>query len=486
MLAKQLSRNMQKQDLETTEEEKIAIALPYGCQLGEYRVLNTLGQGGFGITYRAEHIATGKKVVIKENLPAAYSHRHDSSLTIAPTGSGKEKELFEWALERFLDEARLLAQLNHPNIVRVTDAFTALGTAYYVMEQIDGGELYKESPEPKDITEQWLHPVLVDILQALEYVHSCGLMHRDIKPNNILLDRNQRAILIDFGTARSLLSERSATMLESPGYTPLEQLQSHGAKGPWVDIYSLGATCYKLITGNNPPRCLDRLSDPDPCTPLATQPELQNRFSAEFLQGIDRALSLKHTARWQSATEWLNYLNNKNVPEQTEIKVTPIDLPQQQLTATTQSIAFPPPPQSHPTPTAPNLPPFYSTPLQKSPTPTAPQPIPPPPLPIGSAKKSGTSKGGSRLEWWISMLIAFIILAIAHNNQAEELGNGLFLLIYFVASWRRARNMGIRPIWGVLWIVATFVVSSIIPTILLLVIIIPGLIKGRKSKEVQE
>ncbi len=480
---------MQKQDLETIEKENTGIALPYGCHLGNYRVLNTLGQGGFGITYRAEHIATGRMVVIKENYPAAYSHRYDTSLTIVPTGSDKEKEIFEWALERFLDEARLLAQLNHPNIVRVTDAFTALGTAYYVMEQIEGGELYKAAPEPKDITEQWLCPVLLDILHALEYVHGCGLMHRDIKPDNILLDRNNHAILIDFGTARSLLSERSATMIESPGYTPLEQLQSHGAKGPWVDIYGLGATCYKLITGNTPPRCLDRLSDPDPCISLAAQPELQERFSTEFLQAIDRALALNHTDRWQSAAEWLACINNKEVPEQSEIHVTPIDLTPQLQPATSQSITFPPPPQPNPTPTVPNLPTLYSAPPQKNPTPTAPQPIPFPPISIGSARKNAPHKGGSRIEWWISMIAVIIVAAISCFNEIA-LTIGLFVsaLIYFVASWRRARNMGIHPVWGLFWIVPFMLLAAVtgLAWILLLAVILPGVIKGRKKTEEQK
>ena len=112
--------------LPTTQKCEINIALPRGCRLGNYRVLDTLGQGGFGITYLAEYIPSGKRVVIKENMPAGFSYRQESTLTVAPTGSGEEQKLYNWALKRFLEEAQLLAELNHPNIVQVTEAFTAL------------------------------------------------------------------------------------------------------------------------------------------------------------------------------------------------------------------------------------------------------------------------------------------------------------------------------------------------------------------------
>lgn len=389
---------MQEND-STTRLGNISIALPVGCKLGHYRVLDTLGQGGFGITYLAERIPDGKRVVIKENMPAAYSHRSDTSLTVAPTGTGEEKEIFDWALERFLEEAQLLAELNHPNIVQVTEAFTALGTAYYVMEHIEGDMLHKAAPAPGEITEQWLRPVLCDILQALNYVHGCGLLHRDIKPNNILLERTGRAVVIDFGTARSLLSDRSATVLESPGYSPLEQLQTNGAKGPWIDIYALGATCYRLLTGQNPPRSLDRLGDEDCCPPLALNPDLRTRFSTAFLQGIDRALSLSYKKRWQSTSEWLNGMNSTVEPASADIPITPINLPlrkkahisqQNQPAQSTPPVAPPPLPQSTSLPPLPPLPQSTSVPLPPLPQSTSLPPlpplpqstsVPPPPLP---------------------------------------------------------------------------------------------------------
>ena len=294
-----------------SDDSEITIALPSGFLLGDYRIIRSLGQGGFGITYLAQNITNKKSVVIKENMPAAFSHRSEGTMRITPTGGGEVEQFFNWALERFLEEADTLTRLHHPNIVEVGESFTALGTAYYVMEYINGAELHIAAPPHHEIDEAWLRPILRKLLEALEYVHSCELLHRDIKPNNILLDKRGEPTLIDFGTARSLVSERSATMVESPGYSPLEQLQQHSKKGPWIDIYSLGATMYCLLTGQNPPRSIDRLTDTDPCIILAQDSSLRQRFSKQFLSSIDKAMSMKYTMRWQTAREWLQSIDDR-------------------------------------------------------------------------------------------------------------------------------------------------------------------------------
>ena len=209
-------------------------------------------------------------------------------------------------LARFVEEARLLAGLQHPNIVSVLGAFEALGTAYYVMPWVGGQELHKAAPPASEITEAWLLPVLRALLDALGYLHSCNIYHRDVKPANILLAEDGAPVLIDFGTARLIISERSATQVGTPGYSPVEQLSARGKRGPWTDVYSLGATCYRLITGTRPPEATDRLSeDDDSLISLAKQAELRGRFSAEFLATIDKALELRAKSRWQTAAEWL-------------------------------------------------------------------------------------------------------------------------------------------------------------------------------------
>ena len=262
-----------------------------------------LGQGGFGITYLAVDCRTNAQVVIKENLPTFYAVRDDATLYVRPLAVEDAVENYTHTLRRFVDEARILAHLNHPNIVRVLDAFEALGTAYYVMPYIEAKELHRVIPT-EAVNEAWLLPILTALLSALDYLHGQNLLHRDLKPGNILLQADGTPILIDFGTARALQTERSATMVGTPGYTPLEQITPHGKRGPWTDIYALGATCYRLITGVLPPQAVERIDVEDPYRPLASRAELLTRFSPALLGSIDKALSVRANARWQSAREW--------------------------------------------------------------------------------------------------------------------------------------------------------------------------------------
>ena len=286
------------------------IALPVGLELGRYRLLRKVGKGGFGITYLAEHKLSHELVVIKENLPTFYAYRDKDSLHVYPLDDGSAATDYAHTLVRFVEEARTLARLNHPNIVRVYEAFEALGTAYYVMPLVTGKELHKAAPATVD--EDWLLPILKSILQALNYLHGENLLHRDIKPNNIILREDGTPILIDFGTARALQAEHSSTLIGTPGYTPLEQITPHGKRGPWTDLYALGATCYRLITGECPPQVTERIDDEDIFRPLATRSGLKRRFSAGLLRSIDKALALRTKNRWQSAKEWLDELKKSD------------------------------------------------------------------------------------------------------------------------------------------------------------------------------
>ncbi len=309
------------------------LALPVGVELGQYRIIRKLGQGGFGITYLAEVIGSGEQVVIKENLPSFCALRDRTTLQVEATAPDDELQEYAKYLEQFVNEARLLAKLNHPNIVKVLGAFEALGTAYYVMPWVGGKELQTASPAPGAITEKWLLPILRTMLSTLEYLHGNNIYHRDVKPANILLTEDGRPVLIDFGTARAIISDRSATHVGSPGYSPIEQLRSRGKRGPWTDVYSLGATCYRLITGERPPDALDRMEeDDDPLLPLAPRAKLRGRFSPAFLATIDKALALRGKDRWQTAAEWLAALpvpEPQPAPEQAspttpDIATTPI------------------------------------------------------------------------------------------------------------------------------------------------------------------
>ncbi len=285
----------------------IAPVLPVGFVLRDYKIIQTIGRGGFGITYLAEEEITERLVVVKENYPAEVSFRDMISYEVTPSGRDR-KESYDWALTRFLDEAKVLARLNHPNIVPIRTAFKALGTAYYVMPHVEGTELHKAAPARDTITAEWLQPVLEKLLSALDYLHAQGLIHRDIKPTNILVTKSGEPILIDFGTARAQESTHTHTKIGTPGFMPFEQFSAKGKRGPWTDLYALGATCYRLITGQVPPDAIERMMD-DEYLPLAGMAELSTRFPQSLLSSIDKALNMPARERWQNAQEWLTALH---------------------------------------------------------------------------------------------------------------------------------------------------------------------------------
>jgi formylglycine-generating enzyme required for sulfatase activity len=302
-------------------------ALPAGTRIEEFVIERVLGSGGFGITYLARDTALGRQVVIKENLPVQFCYRDTHSLTVAPRHShGEDAENFQWSLENFSKEAAMLASLDHPGIVRVHRSFQAFGTAYFVMPFVEGMALDElaKSRQGKPFSEEELRGLLERVLGALGYLHDRGIYHRDIKPGNLLITHEGIPVLIDFGSARQRLSERSMTVVESPGYTPFEQLQTRGNIGPWSDLYALGATLVKLMTGEAPPKTNDR-SFGDPWRPLLDRADLAGKFSVGFLKGIDRSLKLQIEERWQDAGAWRAALRGETVAQ--PVAATPEHVP---------------------------------------------------------------------------------------------------------------------------------------------------------------
>ncbi len=292
-------------------------ALPAGTRLEEFVIERVLGSGGFGITYLARDTRLDRRVVIKENLPAQFCFRDTHSLTVAPRHThGEDADNFRWSLENFSKEAAMLASLDHPGIVKVLRSFEAFGTAYFVMPFVEGRALDELASrrEGKPFSETELRRLLERVLDALAYLHDRGIYHRDIKPGNILMTTDGLPVLIDFGSARQRLSDRSMTVIESAGYTPFEQLQSRGNVGPWSDLYALAATLVKVMTGEAPPNANDR-SFGDPWQPLANNPALAGKFSKPLLRCLDRALKLPIEERWQSAEDWKAGLGHAVVPE---------------------------------------------------------------------------------------------------------------------------------------------------------------------------
>jgi len=278
-------------------------ALPAGTRLEEFVIERVLGSGGFGITYLARDTSLGRQVVIKENLPVQFCFRDTHSLTVAPRHThGEDADNFKWSLENFSKEAAMLASLHHPGIVQVLRSFQAFGTAYFVMPFVEGVTLdellVSRRAKGREFSEDELRGILERALDGLAHLHDRGIYHRDIKPGNILVTNDGIPVLIDFGSARQRLSERSMTVVESAGYTPFEQLQSRGNVGPWSDLYALAATLVKVMTGEAPPKTNDR-SFGDPWIPLLGRADTAGRFSDGFLSGIDRSLKLP-SKRWCS------------------------------------------------------------------------------------------------------------------------------------------------------------------------------------------
>jgi serine/threonine protein kinase len=297
-------------------------ALPAGTRVEEFLIERVLGSGGFGITYLARDTRLDRQVVIKENLPVQFCFRDTHSLTVAPRHShGDDAENFKWSLENFSKEAAMLASLDHPGIVKVLRSFEAFGTAYFVMPFVEGmalDELVKaRAGEP--FSEKEIRGLVERVLDALGYLHDRGIYHRDIKPGNILITNDGVPVLIDFGSARQRLSERSMTVVESPGFTPFEQLQSRGNVGPWSDFYALAATLAKILTGEAPPKANDRAFD-DPWVPLSDRPNLKGRYSSALLISVDRAFAARPGDRWQDTGEWLGALiGGRHEPQQATI-----------------------------------------------------------------------------------------------------------------------------------------------------------------------
>jgi serine/threonine protein kinase len=280
--------------------ERSPLFLPHGTLLADtYRIGRVLGRpGGFGVTYLAWDIHLQNKVAVKEYLPRDMAGRGSDSLNVFPHVPD-QKATFEFGLEQFLTEARMIAKFDHPHIVRVRNFFRSYGTAYLVMDFYEGRSLgdylshVEQAVEPKAAAR-----LLAHILEGLHYVHDHGVLHRDVKPHNIYLASNGRSILLDFGSARHAAGERveSMSVVLSEGYAPLEQYQKNSVQGPWTDIYGVAATLYRMLKGRSPPAALDRLGED------ALQKDLD--FSPELNKVMQKALAVHPEQRYASALEF--------------------------------------------------------------------------------------------------------------------------------------------------------------------------------------
>lgn len=282
--------------------------LPNGHTLHGYRIMQTLGAGGFGITYLAEEKSLERRVVLKENFPDSLCHRESGTLDVVLSSPERGDETFIWAHNNFMREARLLASLDHPNIAKVYSFFSAHRTSYYVTEYIEGksfADVVQDYNSHKlAIPQEALLGVMIRVLDALDYLHQRNLLHRDIKPDNILINRQGLPILIDFGAAREEFGDSDSSIVESMGFSPSEQSSPDGNMGPWTDLYAFGATLYYVLTGNCLPGCRQRDLF-DTADPITEHPSLSKQFDKRILQSIHRAIRPAISERYQSAAEWI-------------------------------------------------------------------------------------------------------------------------------------------------------------------------------------
>lgn len=287
--------------------------LPPGTQLAEFTVSGVIGEGGFGIVYRAEDRALRRTVAIKEYMPSALAARLADTRVVVK--SEQHRETFEIGLKSFINEARLLAQFDHPALVKVFRFWAANGTAYMAMPLYEGGTLkqaLKRMGTQPD--EAWLKKLLVPLLDAIELLHQADCLHRDIAPDNVLMgpgstESTPRPVLLDFGAARRVLGgvhgnvTQALTVILKPGYAPIEQYDEiPGMKqGPWTDLYALGAVIHTAIHGRPPPPSVGRLVQ-DAWVPLSHS--AAGRYSAGFLAAVDAVLAARPEARPRSVVQW--------------------------------------------------------------------------------------------------------------------------------------------------------------------------------------
>ena len=281
-------------------------ALPAGTVLREWRIDDVLGVGGFGIVYKAKGIYFNELVAIKEYFPSSISER-DSEATVVPIDSEAE-EVHALGLKKFVEEAKLLWNLStptrHPNIVSVRSLFEIHGTAYIVMDFEDGVSMSHMLRQGRRFNERSLWNILRPIAEGLATAHRVGVLHRDIKPPNILINEDNRPVLIDFGSARFDTADATSTKVtfHTPPYAAIEQYVKIYPQGPWTDIYALGVVMYECITGEKPPEVLERLHA-GLGTPLAGGK--WPGYSKRFLTAIDAAMAVKPEDRPQLISDWL-------------------------------------------------------------------------------------------------------------------------------------------------------------------------------------
>lgn len=289
--------------------------LPVGTRLGEFEVVDLIGEGGFGIVYLAFDHSLERHVAVKEYMPSGLVARNrDMHVTVT---SPAHRDTFNTGLRSFINEARLLARFDSPALVKVFRFWEGNGTAYMAMPFYEGITVKQAFKTGSIIpTEQWIKAFLTHLFDAVETIHAAKCYHRDIAPDNILLLSDGRPVLLDFGAARRVITDRTQgpTAILKPGFAPIEQYADIPSlkQGPWTDVYALGALVYYLITGKAPAPAVSRIMHDD-VVPAVTAGK--GRYTVSFLAGLDRAMTVRPEQRLQNIAELRSALDiSQEVP----------------------------------------------------------------------------------------------------------------------------------------------------------------------------
>ncbi len=302
-------------------------ALPPGSRVAEFEIREVLGEGGFGIVYLAFDHSLGIDVALKEYLPSALAYRQDEK-TILPR-SAQHRPTFEAGLRSFLQEARVIAQFDHPALVRVRRVWEANGTAYMAMAYYGGPTLRVAlKQDPTFATQARLTALLLPLLDGVERLHARRYYHRDIAPDNIIVQPGGAPVLIDFGAARNVIGDmtQALTAVLKPGYAPIEQYAEDSVltQGPWTDVYGFAATLCYAITGKAPPVAVSRALN-DARVPLATLAPAG--YDGRFLAGIDAGLAVRPQERPQSLPAFADALGIRDRDDSERTVIVPRVVP---------------------------------------------------------------------------------------------------------------------------------------------------------------
>ena len=297
--------------------------LPPGCTIGGYRVVRRISAGGFGIVYLALD-AEGKQVAIKEYLPASLATRAPAELQ--PVVAPEKLSLYRLGLKSFFEEGRSLAQISHPSVVSVLNFFRENETVYMVMNHLEGATLQefivsaREAKADKVFRESTIRSLFDEVLRGLRIVHQHKMLHLDIKPANIFITDDDRAVLIDFGAAREVLSKEGTFIrpMYTPGFAAPEMYRRDSQLGPWTDIYAIGACIYACMQGMPPNEAPQRQEKDRLSLALG---KLRGVYSDNLIEVVEWCMALDPLSRPQSVFALQKELSREGERRFTKLKV---------------------------------------------------------------------------------------------------------------------------------------------------------------------